>query len=208
MVQRGVAPTCQAQARNAGSIPACTSTGANGERLILHSYGSRERPARCNRAPERGLGARLEGGRKGPMEGIGTYEAPSSKRKRRQGMMNFAAGRRLRYRKEKSMSKEMIMDEDSQVIRMVNTNTAYRRRKAEEAMERREIREEDLRAQNEDFRARKEKLCRALECAGKAALGLAFVAAARAGWVVGWMGLALAAVCLIWAAASWKRGRV
>ena len=105
------------------------------------------------------------------------------------------------------MSKVIMRDEDSQVIHMVNTHTAYRRRKAEEAREVLEIREEDTRVRDTDFMKRKQQLIRVTEAAGKAMLGLGFVAAVQFGFVVDWMGVVMGLVCFAWAAASWKRGK-
>lgn len=106
------------------------------------------------------------------------------------------------------MSKAMMRDEDAQVIQMVNTRTADRRRRAEETAAKMVVIAEDRQARDEDFCRRKMQLGRVAECAGKAALGALMIGAVQQGLVVSWMGLALAAVCFIWTAVSWKGGRV
>ena len=66
------------------------------------------------------------------------------------------------------MSKAMMRDEDAQVIQMVNTRTADRRRRAEETAAKMVVIAEDRQARDEDFCRRKMQLGRVAECAGKA----------------------------------------
>lgn len=96
------------------------------------------------------------------------------------------------------------MDEDRQLERMVNYNTAWRRQQEEAAMEAEWAKIEDFRQRDWETAMNRKRVCQGMAALSPAALGVAVLGGMVRGWADVLFAAGLAAVCFAWA---WLRLR-
>lgn len=102
------------------------------------------------------------------------------------------------------MSEIIAKDPDTEVIQMVNANTAYRRRLAEEAKNLAVFPHRVTR--EEMFELRKYQLKRVCAAGIRGGIGLVFIGAMVRGLMDPGFALTVAGACVLWALWTYRRG--